>query len=244
MNRRELYATGYYKDLAPEPRFREIVRITRKLNRTFYRLLDIGCGDGTFTVMLGEAAKAQELFGMDIAAEAVASARTRGIQAIQLDVDEDRFPYDDTHFDIVYSGEVIEHLFNPDRLLREIHRVLKPDGVGLISTPNLAGWPSRLALLLGYQPFPMAVSPEHESAGKLIARGNEGQWGHIRVFTTRAFRELLDIHGFRVRHLIGCRVSVTSPLPSSLRTLLVAADRLASKVPSLASRVIAVIEKS
>jgi len=177
------YYQGYYSGLAPEPRFRKVIQIARRLQGG--RLLDIGCGDGSFTILLKEALKAQEVAGIEIAPEAVNALREKGIKAHQLDIDEQSFPFSDNYFDIVYCGEIIEHLFNPDHLLQEVHRVLKPGGSCIITTPNLAGWPNRLALLLGYQPFATAVSPEHEGAGKLIMKGDEGQWGHIRVFTTR-----------------------------------------------------------
>ena len=126
------------------------------------------------------------------------SFRGKGIEAYQLDIDEEKFPFDNDSFDMVYCGEIIEHLFNPDHLLDEVHRILKPGGKCIITTPNLAGWPNRLSLLLGYQPFATSVSPEHEGAGKLMLKGNEGQWGHIRVFTTRALKELLKIHSFKI----------------------------------------------
>jgi len=160
-----------------------------------------------------------------------------------LDIDEKSFPFDDAYFDVVYCGEIIEHLFNPDHLLAEVYRVLKPQGIGIITTPNLAGWPSRLALLLGYQPYPTAVSPEHEGTGKLLVKGYEGQWGHIRVFTARALEELLRIHHFKTLRLIGCPVTVSSCSSGRLSGILRVVDRVMSKFPSLSARIIAVVGK-
>ena len=165
MKKGEFYSKGYYSGLAPEPRFNEVLTVLGELRGE--RLLDIGCGDGTFTVLLKEALKAEEAVGIEIAPEAITAIEQKGIKAYQLDIDEQPLPFDDAYFDVVYCGEVIEHLFNPDHLLEELHRVLKPEGTCVITTPNLAGWPSRLALLLGYQPYPTAVSPNHESVGKL-----------------------------------------------------------------------------
>lgn len=241
MSKSEFYSKGYYKGLAPEPRFKEILEIADKLRAG--RLLDIGCGDGTFTVLLKEALKAEEVVGIEIAPEAIVALKQKGIKACQLDIDENPFPFEDAYFDVVYCGEVIEHVFNPDHLLEEIHRVLKPEGICIISTPNLAGWPSRIALLLGYQPYPTAVSPEHESTGKLLIHGNEGQWGHIRVFTARAFKELLETHHFKVLRLKGCPVTVSSCSSRQLYGLIGITDRIMSKVPSLSTRIIAVVKK-
>ena len=153
-------------------------------------------------VLLKQAAEAGDVFGVEIAEEAVAKAKEKGVKATQLDIDASPLPFDDNYFDIVYCGELIEHLFNPDHLLEEIHRVLKSGGKCIISTPNLAGWPSRFALLLGYQPYPTAVSPNNESVGKLLIKKSEGQWGHIRVFTARALRELLVLHHFKIKKLL------------------------------------------
>ena len=242
MGKAAFYTEGYYSGLAPEPRFREILSMIYGLRGE--RLLDIGCGDGTFTMLLKDALKASEVIGIEVAPEAIASMEAKGIQACQLDIDENRVPFDDDYFDFVYCGEVIEHVFNPDHLLREIHRVLKEDGTGIISTPNLAGWASRLALLLGYQPYPMAVSPDHESAGKLFVNGDEGQWGHIRVFTARAFRELLKIHGFRITRLVGCPVTVNTCSSRQLSSPVSVLDRMMSRIPSLSTRIIAVVKKA
>ncbi len=173
MSRSEFYARKYYAGLAPEPRFERILRLAGKLRST--RLLDIGCGDGSFTVLLREALGTPATDGIEIAPEAVDALVKKGIRAHRVDIDNAPFPFAAATFDVIYCGEVIEHLFNPDHLLREIYRVLQPGGSAIITTPNLAGWPNRLALLLGYQPFATAVSPENKGAGKLLMKGDEGQ---------------------------------------------------------------------
>ena len=74
MNRRELYAKGYYAGLAQEPRFARIIKIFRQLKGE--RLLDIGCGDGDITLLLKESSRAREVFGIDIASEAISIPKT------------------------------------------------------------------------------------------------------------------------------------------------------------------------
>lgn len=241
MGKGEFYSKGYYAGLAPEPRFRKVLEIAAKLGGE--RLLDIGCGDGSFTVLLKEALKAKEVFGIEIAPEVIGVLEKKGIKAYRLDIDEQAFPFADDYFDVVYCGEIIEHLFNPDHLLKEVQRILKPGGKCIITTPNLAGWSNRLALLLGYQPFATSVSPEHEGAGKLMLKGNEGQWGHIRVFTTRALKELLKIHNYKIIRLTGCPVSVNTSSSRLLIGCIKAIDKVMSVFSSLASRVIVVVEK-
>jgi methionine biosynthesis protein MetW len=237
----EFYSKGYYAGLAPEPRFRKVLEIAGKLGGK--KLLDIGCGDGTYTLVLKDLLKTEETVGIEISPEAVGLAKEKGIKACQLDIDEEKFPFEDESFDIIYCGEIIEHLFNPDRLLEEIRRTLKPGGRCIITTPNLAGWSNRLALLLGYQPFATSVSPEHEGAGKLMLKGDEGQWGHIRVFTIRALKELLKIHSFKIIQTAGCPVSINTSSSGLLVGGIKDFDKVISIFPSLASRVIVVVQK-
>jgi len=206
------------------------------------RLLDIGCGDGTITVQLMQSMGAREAFGVDIAREAVSAASRRGINACCLDIDSGDLPFEDSCFDVVYCGEIIEHVFDPDHLLIQVRRVLRPGGLCVLTTPNLAGWPNRLALLLGFQPYPMAVSPNHEGAGKLFLRGEEGQWGHIRVFTLKALKELIRRHGLAILSVKGSPVTIKSThvLVRPIRLL----DRWLARFPALANRVILVLRKA
>ena len=241
MGKSNFYETGYYVGLASEPRFRKVLQIATKLKAK--RFLDIGCGDGYYTLMLKQALKADEAVGIEISAEAIGALKNKGIEAWQLDIDEENFPFDNGYFDFIYCGEIIEHLFNPDHLLDEVRRVLKPGGKCIITTPNLAGWPNRLSLLLGYQPFATSVSPEHEGAGKLMLKGNEGQWGHIRVFTLKALKELVKIHSFKILQTTGCPVSINTSSSGFIVGSIKAADNVMSAFPSLASRIIVVVEK-
>jgi len=233
----EFYSNGYYAGLAPESRFREVMTMLGKLKGE--RLLDIGCGDGSFTVLLKEALGAKEAAGIEIASEAITAVEEKGIRACQLDIDTEPYPFDDDYFDVIYCGEIIEHLFNPDHLLEEVYRTLKPEGICLISTPNLAGWPNRFALLLGFQPYPTAVSPSHEGMGKLIVKDSEGQWGHIRVFTLRALKELLEFYNFRIIKVKGSTSTITSGKLPAVSLV----DKLFSHIPSLATRVIVMVGK-
>jgi len=141
------YERGYYAGLATEPRFREVLALAGRLRGE--RLLDIGCGDGAFTTLLRDAVGAGEVVGVDIAPAAVTAARQQGVNAICLDIEQNPLPFDAAYFDMVYCGEIIEHLFNPDHLLQEVYRVLKPAGTCILTTPNLASWPSRVSLIAG-----------------------------------------------------------------------------------------------
>jgi methionine biosynthesis protein MetW len=236
MNKNDFYDKGYCYGASNETRIKRVLKIIKGVSGK--QLLDIGCGDGFFTILLKDSIGAEEVVGIEIASEGIKALEAKGIKAYKLDIDEDIFPFQDSYFDVVNCSEIIEHLFNPDHMLQEIYRVLKPGGICIITTPNLAGWPSRLALLLGYQPYPTAVSPTHESAGKLFIKGYEGQWGHIRVFTLKALKELINLYQFKIIGVKGCPITLSSKKSAVISFI----DKIFSYIPSLATRVIIIIK--
>lgn len=100
------------------------------------RVLDAGSGTGFGTVMLA-AAGAEHVVGIDNDQAAVEQANADRPDNVEFAVcDVAAMPFDDASFDIVTCMEVIEHVENPERVLEELHRVLKPNGLLLLSTPN------------------------------------------------------------------------------------------------------------
>jgi SAM-dependent methyltransferase len=103
------------------------------------RILDAACGEGYGAAMLATSAASVE--GVDVSAQAIAHARQRygNLPGIGFQVgDCTRLPYDDNEFDRVVSFETLEHLAGHDQLLAEFRRVLKPDGVLILSSPDKA----------------------------------------------------------------------------------------------------------
>jgi len=95
-------------------------------------LLDAGCGTG-FNLIHFHAA-GHDTYGLDFAPEAVAAVRKRGInKVVRASVTE--IPYQSACFDAAYSFEVIDEVADIDRALRELYRVLKPDGYLLLRLP-------------------------------------------------------------------------------------------------------------
>lgn len=103
-------------------------------NRHFLqgRMLDFGCGNKPYAALLPNV----EYIGLDFDTEV---SRQNIQQTVDFFYDGKTFPFPENHFDSAFSSEVLEHVFNPDEILRELYRVLKPGGHLLLTCPFF--WP-------------------------------------------------------------------------------------------------------
>jgi SAM-dependent methyltransferase len=108
--------------------------------------LDIGCGIGTMSLELQR--RGYDVTGIDFSEVAVARSREKGVTALVSDVDRDGLKFADAFFDLVWAGDVIEHVFDPVQLLEEAARVLKPSGTFLFTVPNDLTLRSRFQIAL------------------------------------------------------------------------------------------------
>lgn len=196
------------------------------------RFLDIGCGKGDFTEELKKISP--DVFAVEISHEGVAAAKKKGINAEQLDIDEQDLPFQEDYFDAVFCGEFIEHVVYPDHLLEEIHRVLKKGGVAVITTPNLANYFNRLTFLFGFQPYFSGTGMKYNT-GKFF--GKDYPCPHLIMFTLKALKELLQLHGFKIRKIMGA--NSTQIFPLFFRPI----DAVLTVFPSLATHLIFVAER-
>lgn len=150
------------------------------------RLLDLGCGAGEFSARL--AALGWRVCGLELVEAQAARARTLGLLAVAGEV-SGGLPFRAEAFDLVFAGELIEHLIDTDGFLAEIRRLLRPGGVLVLTTPNLASLENRLRLLLGRYPNWVDY--------------RLGSSGHVRAYTPRVLRAQLAGHGFRVERHAG-----------------------------------------
>lgn len=103
------------------------------------RVLDYGSGEGYGSRLLARAS--ESVVGVDVDPIAVAHAveKYSGVPNLSfLQLDSHKLPYPEGHFDVITCFEVIEHVPNPEEVLAELDRLLAPDGLLLISTPNKA----------------------------------------------------------------------------------------------------------
>ena len=198
--------------------------------------VDVGCGDGTCTGVAISATAAVpnaclRVFGVDWSMAALKQAQRRGIPVVRASTEEGGLPIAASSVEVVIMSEIIEHLVDPDGSLDEAWRVLRPGGSLLLSTPNLAAWYNRVLLVCGIQPLFSEVSLRG-----IYGRPGSEVVGHLRLFTRRALKGLLEAIGFIDIELKGAPYH---DVPGPLRPL----DRLFCHVPSLSSNLLAVARK-
>ena len=108
-------------------------------------ILDAGCSDGISDVPLME--HGNTVYGIDIVDKEVEKARSKGVRALCMDLTEAPLPFEDNFFDVIIAGDIIEHVFDTDSLMREFYAKLKPGGHLILTTPNLASFGRRMLLL-------------------------------------------------------------------------------------------------
>ncbi|MCX5723565.1 MAG: class I SAM-dependent methyltransferase [Nitrospirae bacterium] len=139
-------------------------------------LLDVGCGDGSRTLLYAQkvGVVADHVLGIEQDVQYVEQAQER-FPVARVDLEREPFPFADHAVDVIVCNQVLEHLKNIFLPLREMARVVTVGGHLLIGIPNLAAIQNRLLLLVGRQPMcNVIVGP------------------HVRCFTTNDFAEFLQ----------------------------------------------------
>lgn len=188
-----------------DPRLARIIDIVSALRPD--RTLDVGCGSGFLLDQLA-ARGLTGLTGIDV------HDPPSHVPWTYLRADlTDQWPVETGAFDCVVAGEIIEHVPNPDDFLRECRRVLRPGGTLVVSTPNMVSWANRVLVPLGIQPLGSETSSEVALGRRyqVLGQGNQVQ-GHLKVFTHRALREILERYGFEVRERIGVPAFFPAPV--------------------------------
>ncbi len=151
------------------------------------RVLDLGCGDGAMLAHLCEL-RGCTGYGVEIDDANVHACVQRGVNVIQLNLDEGLAMFGDQSFDVVLQIDTLQHLRNAEVMLRETVRVGR---LGIVAFPNFAHWPNRLSILKGRMP---------------VTRRLPYQWydtPNIRVGTHADLARLAARNGLKVKDSFG-----------------------------------------
>ena len=153
------------------------------------RVLDLGCGDGALLHHL-VTTRGCSGYGIEIADDNVLACARRGVDVIQLNLEEGLALFDDASFDVVLQLDTLQHLRNTEKMLRETARVGR---IGIVSFPNFAHWQNRFSVLRGRMP---------------VTKTLPYQWydtPNIRVGTYADFEVLARKNGLRVLDSFGMK---------------------------------------
>jgi SAM-dependent methyltransferase len=161
---------------APGPPPRELAEFVSGLEPA-ERALDVGCGDGRLSAEL----RSRSLTCADVSRVALERTRRRLPEATCVELEPDApLPFGDSEFDLVLLAETIEHVRDVQLLLSELRRVLRPGGRLALTTPAHGRMTALRLLLQGFESGFDPLSP------------------HLRFFTERSLRSLLEELGFEV----------------------------------------------
>ena len=156
------------------------------------RVLDLGCGDGSFLQYL-QRERGCTGYGVEIDDANVLACVQRGINVLQLNLDDGLAIFEDNSFDMVLQINTLQHLRNTETMLRETARVGRR---GIVAFPNFAHWPNRLSVLRGRMP---------------VTRRLPYQWydtPNIRVGTFKDFGVLARKNGLRILDAFGLQAGL------------------------------------
>ena len=164
------------------------------------RVLDLGCGDGA---MLDHLIRERGCtgYGVEIDDANVQACVARGVNVLQLNLEEGLTVFGDHSFDVVLQIDTLQHLRNAEVMLRETARVGR---IGIVAFPNFAHWPNRLSVLRGRMP---------------VTQRLPYQWydtPNIRVGTHADLARLAQRNGLKVLDCFGIQDGRTVRLAPNL----------------------------
>jgi len=171
------------------------------------RLLEYGCGAGSFLLGLARESRFSECVGVDISEKALSSVAcawkdicgTNAGKVKLMTPQSDLLPeIPDQSVDVVIGVAIVEHVIDPYVVLDELHRITKPNGVLICCVPNYAYLKHRVRLLLGIQPR----TGTDEPVENWRTAGWDGM--HLHTFTKSSFTILLKDCGWEPRRWKGC----------------------------------------
>jgi methionine biosynthesis protein MetW len=153
------------------------------------RVLDLGCGDGELLSYLQQS-KGCSGYGVEIDDQNVLECVKRGVQVIQLNLDQGLTMFEDASFDVVLQIDTLQNLRNAETMLVETVRVGE---LGIVAFPNFAHWPNRLSILQGRMPVTKRLPYQWYDTPNIRV----GTFSDFEVLAQKNDIEILDSFGVK-----------------------------------------------
>ena len=168
------------------------------------RVLDLGCGNGELLAHL-MATRGCTGYGIEILDDNVLACTRRGVNVIQLNLEEGLAIFEDQSFDMVLQLDTLQHLRNTENMLIETARVGRQ---GIVSFPNFAHWPNRLSIARGRMPVTKVLPYEWYDTPNIRV----GTYADFERLARKGGLRILDAFGIQsgsiVRHWPNLRASI------------------------------------
>ena len=168
------------------------------------RVLDLGCGNGELLAHLRRHRDCTG-YGIELADANVLACAKRGVNVIQLNLEEGLALFDDRSFDVVLQLDTLQHLRHTENMLRETARVGR---LGIVSFPNFAHWANRLRIASGRMPVTRALPYEWYNTPNIRV----GTYADFEVLARKNGLNIVDSFGLQrgqiVRRMPNLRASV------------------------------------
>jgi methionine biosynthesis protein MetW len=161
------------------------------------RVLDLGCGTGELLALLRDTRQCNG-YGIEIDDANVLACTKRGVNVIQLNLEEGLAIFEDKSFDVVLQLDTMQHLRNTERMLRETARVGR---VGIVSFPNFAHWANRLRIASGRMPVTKALPYEWYNTPNIRV----GTYADFEVLARKDGLSVLDSFGIQNGRIVRRR---------------------------------------
>jgi methionine biosynthesis protein MetW len=158
------------------------------------RVLDLGCGTGELLDYL-QRERGCTGYGVELDDANVLACAQRGVNVIQLNLEEGLQLFANRSFDVVLQLETLQHLRNAEHMLRETARVGR---FGIVSFPNFAHWPNRLSVLRGRMPVTKALPYEWYDTPNIRV----GTYADFEVLARRNGLDILDSFGLQAGQVV------------------------------------------
>jgi ubiquinone/menaquinone biosynthesis C-methylase UbiE len=160
-------------------------------------VLEAGCGTGIRIGRLAALEGIHEAVGVDLGKPGLSYGKNNFPNVNFIEANLYKLPFQDNHFDLVYSIDVVEHLDTPKLAIKELHRVCKPDGFVFIQTPN---YPIKRVYDLWHWLRGSKDSPSDDPT-------------HVYFFNSFSLKKMVSDVGLNITHLSARNIAFQSILP-------------------------------